>query len=343
MGARNHCLGPRQIARFEQAASLLPGVDPVEVYRFYIRHTQTGRKTVPLADAARSYLQMLVETGRAVAYVSHARKALEDFAEELGSHDVADYDAEAIRGHLYGLNYSPVTIRHRRGHLLCAFAWWTEQGWIDENPVEKVKRPNVVSGEPGILPVADMERLFRANEKVDPGICGILALGAFAGMRTSAIGRLDFEELDFGQRGILTPACKTKKRRRQWIEGLPENLWKWLERTPPEIFALDGRQLLHRRAEAFKRAGLLIEADDIAYENRKREARGEPLVTWQPTHPPKNCLRHSFATYHVALHRDPGKTALILSHRNQQVLYQHYLGIATSAEAEKYFRILPRK
>ena len=30
MGTRNHCLGPRQIARFEQAASLLPGVDPVE-------------------------------------------------------------------------------------------------------------------------------------------------------------------------------------------------------------------------------------------------------------------------------------------------------------------------
>ncbi len=201
MGTLNHYLGPRQIARFEQAASLLPGLDPVEIYRFYIRHTQTGRKAVALADASRSYLQMLVETGRAVAYVSHARKALEDFAEELGSSDVSDYDAEAIRGHLYGLNYSPVTIRHRRGHLLCAFAWWAEQGWIDANPVEKVKRPNVVSGEPGILPVADMERLFRANEKVDPGICGILALGAFAGMRTSAIGRLDFAELDFGQRG----------------------------------------------------------------------------------------------------------------------------------------------
>lgn len=173
------------------------------------------------------------------------------------------------------LNYSPVTIHHRRGHLLCAFAWWAEQGRIEANPVEKIKRPNVVSGEPGILPVADMERLFRANEKEDPGICGILALGDLAAMRTSDIWRFDFEELDFGQRGFLTPACKTKKRR---------------------------RQLLHRRAEAFKRAGLPIEADDIAYGNRKREARGEPLVTWQPAHPPKNCLRHSFATHHVALH-----------------------------------------
>jgi integrase len=51
-------------------------------------------------------------------------------------------------------------------------------------------------------------------------------------MRTSAIARMDYEEIDFKQGGILTPAEKTKKKRRQWIEDLPENLWAWLERTP---------------------------------------------------------------------------------------------------------------
>ena len=105
---------------------------------------------------------------------------------------------------------------------------------------------------------------------------------------------------------------------------------------------MDQRQILHRRAEAYKWAGLLVESDDIAYENRKRQEQGKPLVNWKPRFPPKNCLRHSFATYHVALHRDPGKTALILSHRNQEVLYQHYLGIATKEQAERYFDIWPR-
>ncbi len=87
--------------------------------------------------------------------------------------------------------------------------------------VEKVKRPKVVTDEPGILSVDDMVRLFRMNQKIDPEICGLLALGAFAGMRTSAIAKMDYEEIDFAQRGILIPASKTKKRRRQWIEGLP--------------------------------------------------------------------------------------------------------------------------
>jgi hypothetical protein len=99
MGTSNHCLGPRQIARFEQAASLLPGVDPVEVYRFYIRPTQSGRKTVAFADASCSYLRMLVETGRAVAYVSHARKALEDFSDESGG-GITGTDTKAIRAFL---------------------------------------------------------------------------------------------------------------------------------------------------------------------------------------------------------------------------------------------------
>ena len=79
-------------------------------------------------------------------------------------------------------------------------------------------------------------RCFRANEKEDPGICALLALGAFAGMRSSAIVRLSREELDFTNRAILTPASKTKKGRRQFIEGLPDNLWPWLERAPAAAF-----------------------------------------------------------------------------------------------------------
>ncbi len=199
----------------------------------------------------------------------------------------------------------------------------------------------MVTPEPGILKVEEMEKLFRANEKIDPEVCGLLALGAFAGMRSSAISKVDYHEIDFAQRGIHTPAEKTKKRRRQWIEGLPDNLWAWLKQTPQEAFQMSHRQFTHRRSEALKRAGLLIEADDIAYRNRKREEKGLDRVKWKPKCPPKNCFRHSFATYHVALHRDAGKTALIMSHRNQQVLYQHYIGTATREQAEAYFEIFP--
>lgn len=55
----------------------------------------------------------------------------------------------------------------------------------------------------------------------------------------------------------------------------------------------------------------------------------------------RNVLRHSFASFHVAANKDPGKTALILTHRNQQMLYRHYKGRASEADGLAYFGITP--
>jgi integrase len=262
---------------------------------------------------------------------------------EFGNRMVREFTADDIRDYLFGLPYGAVTIKNKRTYFQSSFGWWEQQGWLSTNPLKRVESPPVADKEPEILTVAQTRALFRANERIDPEICGLLALGAFAGMRSSAIARIDYGEIDFKQRGILTPAEKTKKKRRQWIEDLPDNLWEWLKRTPAAAFSMTHRQMLHRRSQAFKRAGLLVEADDIARENAKREARGEALLEIKPKCPPKNALRHSFVTYHVALHRNPGKTALIVSHRDQDCLYRHYLGIATKGDAERYFEIRPLK
>ncbi|MCC5808690.1 MAG: hypothetical protein JJU00_20350, partial [Opitutales bacterium] len=168
---------------------------------------------------------------------------------------------------------------------------------------------------------------FRTNEDVDPEICALLALGAFAGMRSSAVVRLSRDEIDFQNRAILTPAEKTKKGRRHFIEGLPDNLWPWLERAPAAAFEMTPRQYAFRRQKAFERSGLLVSKEEA----RKTGAK--------PKTPPKNCLRHSFVSYHVALHRDPGRTALLVSHKDQAILWEHYLGVATKADGERYFGI----
>jgi hypothetical protein len=57
---------------------------------------------------------------------------------------------------------------------------------------------------------------------------------------------------------------------------------------------------------------------------------------------PHNALRHSFCTYHVAMHGDAGKTATLLTHRgNVSILYEHYRGNATRAAGEAYFNLRP--
>jgi integrase len=331
-----------KMRRWQEATRLAPEADPVEVVRFWLASSRPVLRPRKLSEAIPAYLKHLKGIERDPEYRKHIKRHLEDFSSSLrGDRHVHEITHQMIANYVLNLPYQAVTKRHYRRDLKGAYSWWIEQEWAMENPVRKVRTPQVIAPEPGILSVEEAERLLRANEHVDPGVCGLLALGLFAGMRSSAIARLAYDELDFKQRGIHTPAEKTKKRRRQWIEDLPDNLWAWLKRTPKEAFAMTQRQYLHRRSEALKRAGLLIEADDIARGKRQREAEGLPPVESKPKCPPKNCFRHSFVTYHVALHRNPGKTALIISHRNQDVMFRHYLGIANKENAERYFDIYP--
>ncbi|MEX0331436.1 MAG: tyrosine-type recombinase/integrase [Puniceicoccaceae bacterium] len=337
-------IDPHRLIRWQQAIAFAPDADPVEVFKFWVSEQKKLRKLGEryLGDATSAYINSMERIGRNKSYIGHVRRTLTDLEAEFGNRLVREFTADEIRDYLFGLPYSPITIRNKRTYFQGAFSWWDKQGWLSDNPMTRVESPKVQDKEPEILSVPEIRSLFSANEKVDPEICGLLALGAFAGMRSSAISRIDYAEIDFKQRGILTPAEKTKKNRRQWIEDLPDNLWEWLKKTPPQAFEMTQRQMLHRRAQAFKRAGLLVEADDISRENAKRDRKGLPASNLKPKCPPKNALRHSFVTYHVALHRNPGKTALIVSHRDQDCLYQHYLGIANKQDAERYFRICPR-
>ena len=79
-----------------------------------------------------------------------------------------------------------------------------------DNTAKKVRTPEVVTPEPGILSVEETEKLFRTNENIDPEVCGLLALGAFAGLRSSAVERLQYENIDFKNRGILIESSIAK-------------------------------------------------------------------------------------------------------------------------------------
>ena len=55
-----------------------------------------------------------------------------------------------------------------------------------------------------------------------------------------------------------------------------------------------------------------------------------------------NAMRHSFGSYHYAMHSDAAKTAAMLGHKaNDQVLFDSYRSLARKKDAEGYFGIVP--
>ena len=134
-----------------------------------------------------------------------------------------------------------------------------------------------------------------------------LAIGLFAGVRPLEIERL--QKQDITERYIEITAANAKTRKRRLV-NIAANLKKWLkisEELPPA-------NKTKRLSRILKKAGL----------------------NWKP-----DIMRHSFASYHLALHESADKTALEMGHRDTQMLFRHYRELVTKEEAKAYWEIKP--
>ncbi len=275
-------------------------------------------KDISLNDAVKEYLDEKLNLGRDDNYLRAVRNILNRFKTACPAPSLTSLELNQVKEWIFSLGYKPVTVRNYIKNCSAFMQWCVRHGYARENIFLNVPVPDVIMPEPKFLTIEQTESIFAAAKEHYPDALAYLALSAFAGIRSSACARLDLKHIDFKQRGILIRAEAAKNKRRIFLDGHPGNLWSWLEyakKAAPEGFTLSKR-LWDRRKE------------QIAVKTKFRM--------------PHNALRHSFCTYHVALHGDAGKTATLLTHRgNVAILYEHYKGNAGREDSEDYFKILP--
>ncbi len=306
---------PEEWTRWEQFRAAIGDVDPMEVARFWI--AKGGRATgggLSVAELVKRYLDTRIKEDGETASLKHAKKDLARFSEKFGSDPVSTLTADALRDWLTALPFKPVTKGNHQKRGSALFNWAMREGLMDRNPFQNVERPRVSDEEVSILTGEDTQKLFTTAKAHRPAACARLALEAFAGLRNSTAGALAKDEIDFKARGLRIPAAKIKTKRPQYIEGLPANLWAWLDTATDASWELSGKEYERAKSDVFRLSGVVN---------------------------PGNVLRHSFCSYHVAQHRDAARTAVILCHSSPRMLYQHYKGIATAAAAKVYFAIKP--
>lgn len=346
-GSRSVANDPKRVERWLAAAELLPrDVDPFAVAGFYLTHHKAD-SGLRLQEAIRDFLWQFGQQSFSTDLINRYERVLNRLEAALGNLPLVEITSQVLQRFVFSLEMSALSRRNHRTALSVFFKHFLRLEKISVNPVAGVPTPVArAMAPPGTLDAVQVARLFEANRE-DKAACAVLALGCFAGMRSSAVSRVELKDIRFAERGIFTPAAKTKKSRRQFLQGFPDNLWPWLEHATKGTFASDfpsagdgskleawkisnQRRFDTIRNRALKRAGLLVEA-------REAKKRAELVKA-----PPHNWARHSFVSYHVALFKDPGKTAFLISHKSDpQVLYESYLGERTEAEARAYFSILP--
>ncbi|GEM_PF-2240799 len=307
-----------------QAAAMVKCLELLGDEFTVIQACQEYAKQVSLVDiTAKEAIQKYQEEKRAIgrdANYQRAKRKHFERMEEVMPRKLQEWTEEQAREWALVLTrgYAPTTVKNhiRTGIAFCN--WAIDRRYMNRNPFVKAPVPDVISKEVEFISVDTMSAFMECARIHFPDALAYAALNAFGGIRSSACARLGFESIHFAQKGILIRADIAKNKARLYLDGHPDNLWAWLDFAlyhAPKGFQLTKRQWDKRREQIRQKAGIQM---------------------------PHNALRHSFCTYHVAMHGDAGRTATLLSHKDDvNILYQHYKGNATKEQGKAYFSIMP--
>ena len=209
------------------------------------------------------------------------------------------------------MGVAPGTRNTYRRDLGTLFSFCLTRGYCASNPVAQSQRAKDIGSPIGVLAPNQLTALL---ENATRHVVSYIAIGAFAGLRTAEIERLDWREIDLVDGHITVTAKNSKTATRRLVDILP-NLALWLA-----LYA--------------KPAGPVVPVNLRALLLASRS--NAKIESW-----PQNALRHSYASYHLAQFKDAAKLALQLGHTHTHLIFQHYRQIVKPVDAERYWKITP--
>lgn len=269
---------------------------------------------VPFSEAIEKLVAVKAATDKAPEYVRKLKSNIESL-QAFCSKELIQVTRDDIEAWLYGNAWSPATIRNKRIDVQTFFRFAMARRWIVTNPADKLEPVELPDAPPGILTVDQCSALMRATW---PEVRAIVALNLFCGLRPEECVQIAPEMLQLARGYVEVPAAVAKSKRRRLVD-ISSNAKQWLKTAAalqprsPKWYA---RQLPSLREAASK-------------------FLGRPMP-W-----PKNCLRHSFASYHLAMHGSAEKTALQMGHRSTDMLFRHYRELVTKEDALQFWAIDP--
>jgi integrase len=282
-----------------------------EATEFFLAHERKINGSCPVDVAVRELLRAREMDGCSKRYLGDLRVRLERFAADFDCQALASVTSPAIDDWLRALPVGGVTRNTFRRRLSALFGYARKRGYVQVNPIEDVERAKERYSPIGILTVEETERLLR---NAQPEMLPFWAVGAFAGLRTAEIQRLSWDEIDLLAGFIEVKAEKSKTANRRLVT-IPPNLRKWLA--------------------PFRRSNGPVTPTNFQSRAKHDRDCGGLSDRW-----PNNALRHSFASYHLAVFNDAAKLALEMGN-SPRIIFAHYRELVRPSDATRYWSIQP--
>lgn len=322
-------LSPLGLSVYAAAAELVeahrklpPGVTLAEAVADYAKRHPANAPKVPVGEAVAALLADREAAKCSGAYLAKLRSHLTAFAKAFTGPLSSLHGAvvgEWLRG-LTDAKGKPVSNRTRwnyAGSITTLFKFAQSRRWVSRDLAEEiaevpVAKPEAV-GEVGTFTPAEIRRLLEA---APDDIRATLAIGAFAGLRTEELHRLEWRDVRLAERVIIVGADKAKTASRR-VVPISDNLAAWLAPLWRADGAVDPSPTSKATTHRWRRVG---------------ERVGVP---WR-----HNALRHSFISYRVAVAHDPAKVAFEAGN-SPAMIHKHYRALVTEAQGREWFAVCP--
>lgn len=292
------------VSRFKR--KLPDGHTLEDAFRFYLKHIDQTQRSITIKDASTEFLNAMAAAGKSDRYRGDLKSKIRAFVRDHGERIVSEIttaDASRWISEREGRNIT----RNSYRRVLCTFfVFCCSHGYALENPIGRVQRAKPQPSPTLIFTPREMRHLLNASSG---DVRAYLAIGGLAGLRESEIRRLQWEAFLWKAGKIDLSSGITKTAKRRLVEILPV-LGEWLTPYMTESGPVC-KPGFDRRLRIFKKS--------LPFE-------------WK-----LNGMRHSFASYHLAHFKDPGRVSLELGHTDAGLVFRHYRELVEESAAQEWW------
>ena len=227
---------------------------------------------------------------------------------------VGDIEAVALRKWIKGRSANTNTQAMYFRYARMFFVYLTANRLIPHDPITAVPAPKTKPGR-NILTPGQMSALLDLD--LPSHVRALLLLGGFAGLRTEEVLRMTWENVNTETGQIHVPPGAMKD-----SGGFDQRI---VDFTEP---------LTTRKEWLAEQKGKIIPVAAETLHTHRRRACSPVLAEW-----PDNCLRHSFATYHLGRAKNAGLTAYQMGHTSSAMVQRVYSVPAAMADWQAWWEI----
>ena len=269
------------VQQFVEATKLLNGAFLLDAAKLFAAQQPAGIVNKRVSEVVDELLAAKKEKGRSALYLKDLRLRLTRFADAFAC-PIANITLADIERFLQSLNLSARSTNNFRLVVGTLVFFAKKRGYVAQShrSTLDVEKETEDEGEVEVFNVTEIQKLL-AHAKDD--LLSVAAIGAFAGLRSEEIRRLDGADVNLGEGHIEVRRAIAKTRVRR-IVPMQTNLINWL--------------LPHAR----KAGPVYVTAN---YGNQLLKLASHAGVEWK-----RNGLRHSYISYRVAVTENIHQTAM---------------------------------